>query len=107
MTSTDAGIIEPPIQRRMTVFNIATQELVAELELVNFDLAKFKRCFQSDADDEDESMVYCYELQSKDVEFVSGFLVEPHEFNFARYAYFVEACVSDEDWAKYYSNAAR
>jgi hypothetical protein len=100
------GIIEPPLQRTITVFNIATKELVAELELVDFDLAKFRSWFQPDADDEDENMVYCYELQAKDVEFVAGFLAERHEFDFARYTYFVEAWASEEDWAKYYSDAS-
>jgi hypothetical protein len=99
--------IVPPVQRVVTVFSNATEELVTELPLVNFDLAKFKSRFQPGPAGEDESMYGCYEVRPEDVEFVSAFLAEPHGFNFDKFSYSVEAYVSDEDWAKYYSNARR
>jgi hypothetical protein len=95
--------IEAPLQRVLLVFNKETNELAADLSLVNFDLAKFKSRFHRDADDEDELMIYCYQVSPEDVEFISNFLAEKHEFDFSRYLYSVEAYVLNKDWVKHYS----
>lgn len=91
----------PPVERVMLVFSNATDELVTEYALPDFDLEAFRKWFNADGDD--PLMYLCYMLVPKDVEFISGYLAEPVAFDFSQYNYSVEAYVSDENWKKFYA----
>lgn len=97
----------PPVRRVITVFDSATEALVAELPLVGFDFLKFKDWFHRGVPDDDEFMVACYEVKPGDVGFLSEYLAEQHEFDFSKYVYFVEAYVNTEDWVRYYGTVGR
>ena len=100
--SADANANSKPdntIARVLTVFTNPAEDFVTEHPLSSFDLEQFRQWFNEDGGD--PLMYNCYLIAPKDVEFVSGFLNEPIEFDFSRYCYFVESDVSDEEWKRY------
>jgi hypothetical protein len=86
--STDTSWEAQPVRRTLAVFSNATDELVTEYDLLNFNLAEFKQYFNADAD---PLMYYSHEVRAEDVDFLSTYLSEQVTFDFEKYAYFVEA----------------
>jgi hypothetical protein len=86
--SADKSWEAQPVRRTLTVFSNATDELVAEYDLLNFNLAEFKQHFKAD---EDPLMYYGHEVRKEDVNFISPYLAEQIMFDFDKYAYIVDA----------------
>jgi hypothetical protein len=88
------GAADPAAGRVLTVFTNTDEEFVAEHTFATFDLEEFRDWFNAEGD---PLMYNCYVVLPKDVEFLSGRLGEPFEFDFDRYCYFVEANAVTED----------
>jgi hypothetical protein len=77
------------VERLLSVFSNQTDELVTEHPLASFDLPSFKQHFGVPEEDEDSEMVMEYDVQPKDIEFLSGYLSENVDYDFGKYAYFL------------------
>ena len=84
------------VERSLSVFSNQTDELIAEHPLSYFDLPRFKQHFGVPEEDEDCEMVMEYDVQSKDIEFLSGYLNENVDYDFRKYAYFLSCHRVDE-----------
>jgi hypothetical protein len=93
------------VNRTLTEFSNTTDELVAEHELIGFELSKFKQqfnskfkgAFEAGSENYDPLMYGCYPVTAEDVEFIRGYLAEPIAFDFVKYSYFVEATAVAEE----------
>ena len=77
------------VERVLTVFDNATESLIAEHSFVAFDLESFKRRFGV-SEDSDPLMFDVYPVRVQDAEFVAKHLDCEIVFDFDRNAYFVE-----------------
>ena len=74
----------------LTIYDGASEELVEAIEIKNFDPPRFMHQFDV-CPETDPEMLERYGVGPDDADFVVATLVTPVEFNFSRFAYFIEA----------------
>jgi len=77
------------LKRYISEFSKETEELIAEYDLVRFELSKFQKEF--DEQNAENPMFDCYPIKSENISFLKKYIdVEP-EWDFINMSYFVEA----------------
>lgn len=77
------------VNRTVSIFDNHSDKLIAEYSLASFDLPKFRQHFQAKLDRNDSEIVMEYEIQPKDVAFLSDYLTELIDYDFDRNSYFL------------------
>ena len=80
--------MEYKVRRYITEFSEETEELIAEHELSDFDLKKFRHEFGED--NPDQGMITCYQITESNINFLEKYLASPIDWDFKRSSYFVE-----------------
>jgi hypothetical protein len=77
------------VRRYIAEYSEETEELVAEHELLDFELDAFKKEFGEA--NPDQSMFGCNPVLAANTDFLNPFLVKPISWDFDKSSYFVEA----------------
>ncbi len=77
------------VRRYVTEFLEVTEELIAEYELLSFELKQFQMEFETLGSD--SPMFNCYPIKECNVKFLSMYLVKEPEWDFVNKSYFLQA----------------
>ncbi|MCY9826088.1 DUF7683 domain-containing protein, partial [Vibrio chagasii] len=77
------------VRRYIAEYSEETEDLVAEHELLDFELDAFKKEF--DEANPDQPMFGCYPVLAANTDFLNPLLVKPISWDFDKSSYFVEA----------------
>ncbi|WP_174874465.1 DUF7683 domain-containing protein [Vogesella oryzae] len=72
----------------MSIYDNSSDEFVRDIEFARFDLPAFQQWFGVASDN---PMYDCYPITRQDTAFVEQYLNTPPAWDFAHFAYFVEA----------------
>lgn len=72
----------------MSIYDNSSDEFVGEIGFASFELPAFQQWFGVASDN---SMYDCYPITQQDTAFVEQYLNTPPAWDFAHFAYFVEA----------------
>ncbi len=76
-------------RRFIAEYSEETEELIAEHELSEFDLCKFKAEFGEE--NPEQPMFGCYEIHEPNISFINKYISQPISWDFNNSSYFVEA----------------